>query len=88
MTFELARGAGTITSTRGTRSASGDQLNVRRQDSWTKKLRAVTFHYAGIVREFPTAPKDSFFVSDLDYVARATGSDAVGAFSCRVAHIG
>ena len=34
------------------------------------------FHYAGIVKEFPTAPKDSFFVANADYVAKATGSDA------------
>jgi putative ABC transport system permease protein len=44
--------------------------------------RAVTvpFHYVGVVKEFPTAPRDSFFVANADYVARATGSDAVGAF--------
>jgi putative ABC transport system permease protein len=40
----------------------------------------VPFHYAGIVSEFPTAPKDSFFVANADYVAQRTGSDAVGAF--------
>ncbi|MER5430237.1 FtsX-like permease family protein [Streptomyces sp. NPDC002588] len=28
----------------------------------------------------PTAPKDSFFVANAAYVAKATGSDAVGAF--------
>ena len=58
----------------------GDQLNLRLQDSRTKKLQTITFHYAGIVKEFPTAPKDSFFVANADYVARATGSAAVGAF--------
>jgi putative ABC transport system permease protein len=40
----------------------------------------VTFHYVGIVSEFPTAPKDSFFVANADFVARSTGSDAIGAF--------
>jgi putative ABC transport system permease protein len=34
----------------------------------------------GVAKEFPTAPKDSFFVANQSYVSRATGSDAVGAF--------
>ncbi|MFF4730538.1 FtsX-like permease family protein [Streptomyces mirabilis] len=38
------------------------------------------FHYVGVAKEFPTAPKDSFFVANASYVAKATGSDAVGAF--------
>ncbi|WP_188284745.1 FtsX-like permease family protein, partial [Streptomyces sp. CBMA29] len=58
----------------------GDTLNLRLQDSRTKALKTVRFHYAGIVKEFPTAPKDSFFVANADYVAEATGSNAVGAF--------
>ncbi|MFJ9199015.1 FtsX-like permease family protein [Streptomyces flaveolus] len=58
----------------------GDTVNLRIQNARTKALRTVPFHYAGIVKEFPTAPKDSFFVANADYVARATGSDAVGAF--------
>ncbi|MFJ7244315.1 ABC transporter permease [Kitasatospora sp. NPDC098652] len=58
----------------------GDQVNLRLPDSRTAALRTVTFHYTGIVKEFPTAPKDSFFVANADYIARATGSDAVGAF--------
>jgi hypothetical protein len=33
-----------------------------------------------VVNEFPTAPKDSFFVTNADYLAASTGSDAVGAF--------
>jgi putative ABC transport system permease protein len=40
----------------------------------------VPFHYVGVVKEFPTAPKDSFFVANSGYVAKATGSAAVGAF--------
>ncbi|MFF7050044.1 FtsX-like permease family protein [Streptomyces griseorubiginosus] len=58
----------------------GDTVNLRIQDARTKALRTVPFHYAGIVKEFPTAPKDSFFVANAAYVAKATGSDAVGAF--------
>jgi putative ABC transport system permease protein len=58
----------------------GDLLNLRLQDTTTKRLRTVPFHYAGIVKEFPTAPRDSFFVANAAYVAKATGSDAVGAY--------
>ncbi|MGD6740602.1 FtsX-like permease family protein [Streptomyces sp. BH106] len=58
----------------------GDTVNLRVQDARTKALRTVPFHYAGIVKEFPTAPKDSFFVANASYIAKATGSDAVGAF--------
>jgi putative ABC transport system permease protein len=58
----------------------GDTLNLRLQDGATKQLTTVTFRYAGIVKEFPTAPRDSFFVANADYVAARTGSSAVGAF--------
>jgi len=58
----------------------GDRLMLRLQDGRTKAFTSVPFHYAGIVREFPTAPRDSFLVANADYVAKVTGSDAVGAF--------
>jgi putative ABC transport system permease protein len=58
----------------------GDLLRLRLQDSQTKQLKTVPFHYIGVAKEFPTAPKDSFFVANQAYVAKATGSDAVGAF--------
>lgn len=58
----------------------GDTVNLRLQDSRTKALTSVPFRYAGIVKEFPTAPKDSFFVANADYIAKTTGSNAVGAF--------
>ncbi|MGC0416455.1 ABC transporter permease [Embleya sp. AB8] len=58
----------------------GDTVNLRLRDDRTQELRTVPFHYAGIVKEFPTAPKDSFFVANADYITRVTGSDAVGAF--------
>lgn len=60
--------------------APGDTVNLRLQDSRTKTLHTVPFHYAGVVKEFPTAPKDSFFVANAGYIARTTGSDAIGAF--------
>ncbi|HEY3630310.1 MAG TPA: ABC transporter permease [Jatrophihabitantaceae bacterium] len=58
----------------------GDTLNLRLVDNRTHHQRAVPFHYVGIVAEFPTAPKDSFFVANADYIARMSGSSAVGAF--------
>ena len=58
----------------------GDQLTLRLQDGQTKDYTDVQFRYAGVAREFPTAPRDSFLVANADYVAQQTGSDAVGAF--------
>jgi putative ABC transport system permease protein len=58
----------------------GDQIRLRLQDGRTKQYRTVTFHFAGIAKEFPTAPKDSFILANADYVAAQTGSDTVGTF--------
>jgi putative ABC transport system permease protein len=58
----------------------GDLVKLRIQDAVTKHFKVVPFHYAGIAKEFPTAPTDSFVVADAGYVAKATGSDAVGSF--------
>lgn len=58
----------------------GDLLNLRLQDGRTRRLTTVPFHYAGVVKEFPTAPKDSFFVANATYIAEKTGTDAIGAF--------
>ena len=58
----------------------GDAITVRLQDGRSKAFRDVPFHYAGVVKEFPTAPRDSFLVANADYITKATASDAVGAF--------
>ncbi len=58
----------------------GDPLILRLQDGQTKQYTDVTFHYAGVAKEFPTAPSDSFLVANADYITQQTGSDAVGAF--------
>lgn len=42
----------------------GDLLNLRLQDGRTRRLVTVPFHYQGVAKEFPTAPKDSFFVAN------------------------
>jgi putative ABC transport system permease protein len=60
--------------------APGDRINLRLQNGQSKQFATVPFHYLGVAKEFPTAPKDSFFVANAGYVAKATGSDAVGAF--------
>jgi putative ABC transport system permease protein len=58
----------------------GDLLRLRLQDGRTKQFRTVPFHYVGVAKEFLTAPTDSFLVANASYVAKATGSDAVGSF--------
>jgi len=58
----------------------GDQLLLRLVGGRTRQLQEIAFHYAGVAKEFPTAPKDSFLVANADYIARMTGSDAVGSF--------
>ncbi|MEA2362531.1 MAG: putative transport system permease protein [Thermoleophilaceae bacterium] len=58
----------------------GDPLRLRLQNGVTKRFTTVPFHYAGVAKEFPTAPTDSFLVANASYVAKATGSDAVGTF--------
>ncbi|MCW2901234.1 MAG: transporter integral rane protein [Streptosporangiaceae bacterium] len=58
----------------------GDQVRLRLQDGRTKQYRTVTFHYAGVAKEFPTAPRDSFILANADYVAAQTGTDTVGTF--------
>ena len=58
----------------------GDRLNLRLQDGRTHRLITVPFRYEGVALEFPTAPKDSFFVANESYIASRTGSAAVGRF--------
>jgi putative ABC transport system permease protein len=45
---------------------AGDQLNLRLQRTGTNDI--VPFRFVGVVREFPTAPKDSFIVANSDYL--------------------
>ncbi|MDP9116987.1 MAG: FtsX-like permease family protein [Actinomycetota bacterium] len=58
----------------------GDVVNLRLVNALTHQLVAVAFHYVGVVSEFPTAPKDSFFVANANYVAQQTHSAAVQTF--------
>src|SRR6202011_3746125 len=45
----------------------GDLLRLRVLDQQTGKFHVVPFHVAGIVQEFPSAPKDSFMAANLAY---------------------
>ncbi|BDX29485.1 hypothetical protein TUM20985_00320 [Mycobacterium antarcticum] len=58
----------------------GDPLTLRLPDAATHQPKEVTFHYVGVVTEFPTAPKDSFFVANSGYIAAQTDSPTIGAF--------
>jgi putative ABC transport system permease protein len=59
---------------------AGDLIRMRLQTGKDQAYRAVPFHVIGQVNEWPTAPKDSFIVANADYLAKTTGSDAVGSF--------
>jgi putative ABC transport system permease protein len=54
----------------------GDLVRLRLQFASDHAYHVVPFHYVGIVREFPTAPHDSFIVANASYVAKRTGSPA------------
>ncbi len=52
----------------------GDQINLRLQSAKDQQYHVVRFHLIGVVREFPTAPKDSFLVANSGYIAEQTGN--------------
>ncbi len=54
----------------------GDQINLRLQSATDQQYHVVRFHLIGVVREFPTAPKDSFLVANSGYIAEQTGNQA------------
>ena len=58
------------------RLAPGDRINIRLQFAGDGKYHVVPFKFIGVVREFPTAPKDSFLVANASYIAEKTGINA------------
>ncbi len=54
----------------------GDQINLRLQSAKDQQYHIVPFHFLGVVREFPTAPKDSFLVANASYLAAQTSNPA------------
>ncbi|WP_217478546.1 ABC transporter permease [Pararobbsia alpina] len=53
----------------------GDTLNLRLQNAKDHQYHVVAFRFIGVVREFPTAPRDSFLVANARYVAQHTDAD-------------
>ncbi|MBC5806241.1 MAG: ABC transporter permease [Candidatus Eremiobacteraeota bacterium] len=62
----------------------GDRLTIRLQSAKDHRYHQVGFIFLGVVREFPTAPRDSFLVANSSYVARTTGSHAAEVVLLRV----
>jgi putative ABC transport system permease protein len=50
----------------------GDLLRLRVLDHATGRFRVAPFHVIGIVQEFPSAPRDSFMVTNLSYLEQVT----------------
>ena len=50
----------------------GDLLRLRVLDHANGRFRIAPFHVVGVVQEFPSAPKDSFMVTNLDYLQQVT----------------
>lgn len=58
----------------------GDLLRLRLLDHLSGHFRTVGFHVVGVVQEFPSAPRDSFMVANIDYlqsVDRSGGANVV-----------
>ena len=54
----------------------GDVINLRLQSAKDHQYHPVPFHFIGVVREFPTAPHDSFILANGSYVGEQTGDSA------------
>ena len=54
----------------------GDTINLRLMSATDHQYHPVAFHFVGVAREFPTAPKDSFLVANSTYIAKMTGNSA------------
>ncbi|HMJ00202.1 MAG TPA: ABC transporter permease [Gaiellaceae bacterium] len=50
----------------------GDLVKLRVLDRKAGSFRVVPFHVVGVVQEFPSAPKDSFMVTNLAYLEHVT----------------
>jgi putative ABC transport system permease protein len=52
----------------------GDLLRLRVLDHRNGKFHVVPFHVVGVVQEFPSAPKDSFMVANINYLQAQDGT--------------
>jgi putative ABC transport system permease protein len=53
---------------------TGDLLRLRVLDRQNGQFKVVPFHVVGVVQEFPSAPKDSFMVTNQSYLGAASHS--------------
>jgi putative ABC transport system permease protein len=65
----------------------GDRIRIRIADA-SGQLREVDFRMAGVVLEFPTAPRDAFLVANLDYVAAQSGDARIAFVLARTTDTG
>jgi putative ABC transport system permease protein len=54
----------------------GDTINLRLQSAGDEAYHAVPFTFVGVVREFPTAPTDSFLIANASYISEMTMNPA------------
>ncbi|MEA2780106.1 MAG: putative transport system permease protein [Rhodospirillaceae bacterium] len=54
----------------------GDEINLRLLSAKDHQYHKIPFHFVGVVREFPTAPRDSFLVANAAYIGEQTGAPA------------
>ena len=54
----------------------GDVINLRLQSAKDHQYHPVPFHFIGVVREFSTAPHDSFILANASYVAEQSANPA------------
>lgn len=54
----------------------GDTVRLRLLSAKDNQYHVVPFTFVGVVREFPTAPKDSFLVTNAAYLRQVTGAGA------------
>ena len=52
----------------------GDMVNLRLPGAGGSQPKTVPFHFIGVVKEFPTAPRDSFLVANAAYLGAQTGN--------------
>jgi putative ABC transport system permease protein len=50
----------------------GDLLRLRVLDHAKARFKVAPFHVIGVVQEFPSAPKDSFMVTNISYLEKVT----------------
>jgi len=62
----------------------GDLLKLRVLDRSTGRFRVARFHVAGVVQEFPSAPRDSFMVANRDYLQGLTNDRGPNVIFARV----